>query len=45
MSDRIVAGTFVIAAVMLNKNFLVKEIDSSHLEALTFSLRKNGSKS
>ncbi len=42
MSDRIVAGTFVIAAVMLNKNFLVKEIDSSHLEALTFSLRKMG---
>jgi UDP-N-acetylglucosamine 1-carboxyvinyltransferase len=44
MSDRIVAGTFIIAAVMLNKNFLVKEIESSHIEALTFTLRKMGAK-
>ena len=44
MSDRIVAGTFVIAAVMLNKNFLVKEIESSHIEALTFALIKMGAK-
>ena len=38
MSDRIVAGTFVIAAVMLNKNFLVKEIESSHIESLIWEL-------
>ena len=44
MSDRIAAGTFVIAAVMLNKNFLVKEIESSHIEALTFALIKMGAK-
>ncbi len=44
MSDRIVAGTFVIAAVMLNKNFLVKEIESSHIEALTSILIKMGAK-
>jgi len=44
MSDRIVAGTFVIAAVMLNKNFLVKEIESDHLESLIFTLRKMGAK-
>ena len=42
MSDRIVAGTFVIAAVMLNKKFEVKEITSKHLEALTSSLKKMG---
>ena len=44
MSDRIVAGTFIIAAVMLNKNFLVQEIESSHIEALTFALTKMGAK-
>ena len=44
MSDRIVAGTFVIAAVMLNKNFLVKEIESNHIEALTSALLKMGAK-
>ena len=42
MSDRIVAGTYVIAAVMLNKNFEVKEIESKHLKALTSSLKKMG---
>mgnify|MGYP003952206371 CR=1 FL=1 len=42
MSDRIVAGTFVIAAVMLNKNFEVQEIESKHLEALISSLKKMG---
>ena len=42
MSDRIVAGTFVIAAVMLNKNFEVKEIESKHLKALTSSLKQMG---
>ena len=44
MSDRIVAGTFVIAAVMLNKKFIVKDINSSHLEALTSLLIKMGAK-
>tara|TARA_B100000029_G_scaffold413160_1_gene416053 strand:- start:1012 stop:2268 length:1257 start_codon:yes stop_codon:yes gene_type:complete len=42
MSDRIVAGTFVITAVMLNKKFEVKAIESKHLEALTSSLKKMG---
>ena len=44
MSDRIVAGTFVIAAVMLNKNFEVQEIESYHLEALTSLLKEMGAK-
>ena len=44
MSDRIVAGTFIIAAVMLNKNFLVREIESSHIEALSSALIKMGAK-
>ena len=44
MSDRIVAGTFVIAAVMLNKKFEVKDIESNHLEALTSSLTEMGAK-
>ena len=44
MSDRIVAGTFVIAAVMLNKNFEVQEVESNHLEALTSSLKEMGAK-
>jgi len=42
MSDRIVAGTFVIAAVMLNKKFEVKKIQSKHLEALTSALKEMG---
>ena len=42
MSDRIVAGTFIIAAVMLNKKFKVKDINSSHLEALISILDKMG---
>ena len=42
MSDRIVAGTFVIAAVMLNKEFEVKKIQSKHLEALTSALKEMG---
>ena len=44
MSDRIVAGTFIIAAVMINKNFVVKQIESNHLEALTSALLKMGAK-
>ena len=44
MSDRIVAGTFVIAAVMLNKNFEIKEIESDNLKALITALKKMGAK-
>ena len=42
MSDRIVAGTFVIAAVMLNKKFEVQDIESNHLNALFYALEKMG---
>ena len=42
MSDRIVAGTFVIAAVMLNKKFKVKEVDPQNLKALLSSLKEMG---
>ena len=34
MSDRIVAGTYIIAAVMLNKEFTVKNINPHHLYSL-----------
>jgi len=42
MSDRIVAGTFIIAAVMLNTNFEIKDIDPKSLNALTDILKKMG---
>ena len=42
MSDRIVAGTFVIAAVMLNKKFEVKEVKTKHNEALISALKDMG---
>ena len=42
MSDRIVAGTFIIAAVMLNKAFEVRDIDTCHLEALLNALESMG---
>ncbi len=42
MSDRIVAGTFVIAAVMLNKKFEVREVDTKHLKALIYALKEMG---
>ncbi len=42
MSDRIVAGTFVIAAVMLNKKFEVKDVQTKHLVALTSTLKEMG---
>ena len=32
ISDRIVAGTYVIAAIMLNKNFVVKNINPEYLK-------------
>ena len=42
MSDRIVAGTFIIAAVMLNKNFEVKDVDTKHIKALISALKDMG---
>ena len=42
MSDRIVAGTFIIAAVMLNKKFEVKDVASEHLDALLKTLKEMG---
>ena len=42
MSDRIVAGTYIIAAVMLNQDFKVNNLVSSHLIALIKLLRKMG---
>ena len=44
MSDRIVAGTFIIVAVMLNKKFEVQDIETNHLEALFYALEKMGAK-
>jgi len=42
MNDRIVAGTYVIAAVMLNKEFEVNNIKPSYLSALIKLLREMG---
>ena len=42
MSDRIVAGTFIIAAVMLNKKFEVKEINTNHIDCLIKTLEDMG---
>ena len=42
MSDRIVAGTFVIAAVMLNNKFEVREVDIKYLKALISALKEMG---
>lgn len=40
MSDRIVAGTFIILAVMLNKEFIVKNFDTKYLTSLFNILKK-----
>jgi len=42
LSDRIVAGTYIIAAVMLNKEFVVNNLVSSHLTTLIKLLKKMG---
>jgi len=42
LSDRIVAGTYIIAAVMLNKKFEVNNLVSSHLTSLIKLLKKMG---
>ncbi|MFL2510312.1 MAG: UDP-N-acetylglucosamine 1-carboxyvinyltransferase [Alphaproteobacteria bacterium] len=40
MFDRIVAGTYVLAAVMINKKFIVKNIKPQYLESLIQTLIK-----
>ena len=40
MFDRIVAGTYVLAGVMINKKFIVKNIKSKYLESLIQTLIK-----
>ena len=40
MFDRIVAGTYILAAVMINKKFTVKNIKSKYLESLIQTLIK-----
>jgi UDP-N-acetylglucosamine 1-carboxyvinyltransferase len=39
MSDRIVAGTFILAAVMINKNFKVENFNPKHLTSLITVLK------
>ena len=40
MSDRIVAGTFIIAAVMVNKKFKIKNFNPNYLTSLVNVLKK-----
>ena len=40
--DRIVAGTYIISAIMLNKNFLIKNIITDHLNIIIKTLIKMG---
>lgn len=42
ISDRIVAGTYIIAAIMLNKKFVVKNIKSKYLKTPIEILTKMG---
>ena len=42
MSDRIVAGTYVIAAMILNKEFIINNVDPSHLTSLVSLLKSMG---
>tara|TARA_B100001123_G_scaffold248030_1_gene277024 strand:- start:920 stop:2173 length:1254 start_codon:yes stop_codon:yes gene_type:complete len=42
ISDRIVAGTYTIAAIMLNKNFVVKNVNPEHLIKPIKILKKMG---
>ena len=42
ISDRIVAGTYIILAVMLNCNFEVKNLNTNHLLSLINILKKMG---
>ena len=43
MSDRIVAGTYILAAVILNKEFTIKNIQSKYLLSLIEVLKKMNS--
>jgi UDP-N-acetylglucosamine 1-carboxyvinyltransferase len=40
MFDRIVAGTYILAGVMLNKKFTINNIDPTYLKSLTDTLTK-----
>ncbi len=42
LNDRIVAGTYIIAAIMLNKEFTVNNINHKHIESLLEILKKMG---
>jgi len=42
MSDRIVAGTYVIAAMILNKEFIINNVDPSYLTSLICLLKSMG---
>jgi len=42
INDRIVAGTFIIAAIMLNKDFLINKINPKHLTNVIDVLVKMG---
>ena len=42
ISDRIVAGTYVIAAIMLNKDFIVQNINSKYLKTPIKILKEMG---
>ncbi len=42
LSDRIVAGTYIIAAVMLKHEFTIKQINPNHLTSLIELLKKMG---
>jgi UDP-N-acetylglucosamine 1-carboxyvinyltransferase len=40
--DRIVAGTYIIAGVMIGKEILIKNIETEHLQSLFIKLREAG---
>jgi len=40
MYDRIVAGTYILAGVMINKKFTVKNVNSKHIAALLNTLKQ-----
>lgn len=40
--DRIAAGTFIIAGIMLGKDLLIKNIEPEHLQSLFIKLKEAG---
>ncbi|PPR46444.1 MAG: UDP-N-acetylglucosamine 1-carboxyvinyltransferase [Alphaproteobacteria bacterium MarineAlpha5_Bin9] len=42
ISDRIVAGTFIIAAILLNKTFIIRNFNTQNLDSLFNVLEKMG---